>query len=124
MEEKVDILLVDDRPGNLVSLQATLDRPDYNLVLAESGPDALREVLKHDFAVVLLDVAMPGMDGFEMAALMKERDASKTTPIVFVSASAFDMDHVFRGYNVGAVDYLVKPLDPHAVRSKVSVFVE
>lgn len=123
-QEPVNILLVDDRPGNLLSLKALLQRPDYNLVLAESGPEALALVLRQDFAVILLDVAMPRMDGFETASVIKERDQSKLIPILFITASVYDMEHVFRGYTVGAVDYLRKPLDPHAVRAKVAVFVE
>jgi PAS domain S-box-containing protein len=120
----VNILLVDDRPNNLMSLKALLQRPDYNLVLASSGPEALALVLRQDFAVILLDVAMPKMDGFETAAIIKEREQSKLTPILFVTASVYDMEHVFRGYTVGAVDFLRKPIDPHAVRAKVAVFVE
>ena len=122
--ELVNILLVDDRPNNLMSMKALLQRPDYNLVLASSGPEALALVLRQDFAVILLDVAMPKMDGFETAAIIKEREQSKLTPILFVTASVYDMEHVFRGYTVGAVDYLRKPVDPHAVRAKVAVFVE
>ena len=123
-QEKVNILLVDDRPSNLLSLKALLERPDYNLVLAASGPEALALVLRQDFAVILLDVAMPRMDGFETASVIKERDQSKLIPILFITASVYDMEHVFRGYTVGAVDYLRKPVDPHAVRAKVAVFVE
>jgi PAS domain S-box-containing protein len=123
-QEPVSILLVDDRPSNLMSLQGLLQRPDYNLVLAGSGPEALALVLRHDFAAILLDVAMPRMDGFETASVIKERDQSKRIPILFITASVYDMEHVFRGYTVGAVDYLRKPVDPHAVRAKVAVFVE
>ena len=122
--DPVNILLVDDRPNNLLSLRALLQRPDYNLVLAGSGREALALVLRQDFAVILLDVAMPRMDGFETAAIIKEREQSKLIPILFITASVYDMEHVFRGYNVGAVDYLRKPVDPHAVRAKVAVFVE
>lgn len=122
--EPVNVLLVDDRPANLTALSAILDLPDTNLVLARSGPEALAQVLRHEFAVILLDVAMPGMDGFETASLLKERERSKSVPIIFVTASSYDLDRVFRGYEVGAVDYLFKPVEPFAVRSKVSVFVE
>jgi PAS domain S-box-containing protein len=122
--EPVNVLLVDDRPDNLTSLKALLTRPDYNVVLARSGPEALAQVLRQDFAVILLDVAMPGMDGFETASTIKEREQSKLIPIIFVTASVYDMEHIFRGYTVGAVDYLRKPVDPHAMRSKVEVFVE
>jgi PAS domain S-box-containing protein len=124
LSEPVNILLVDDRPGNLQALQATLARPDYRLILAHSGPEALRLVLREEVALILLDVAMPGMDGFETARIVKQREQSRSIPIIFVTASVHDMQHVFRGYTVGAVDYLRKPLDPFAVRSKVAVFVE
>ncbi len=122
--ERASILLVDDRPSNLTALVGVLRRPDYDLVLARSGSEALGQVLRGEFAVILLDVAMPGMDGFEVASLIKEREQSKLIPIIFITASVYDMEHIFQGYTVGAVDYLRKPLDPHALRSKVAVFVE
>ena len=122
--EPVDILIVDDRPSNVLSLAAMLQRPDYRIVTAESGYEALARVLERDFAVILLDVAMPGMDGFETASMIKQRERSSRIPIVFVTASTYDLDHVFRGYALGAVDYLRKPIDPHVVRAKVAVFVE
>jgi PAS domain S-box-containing protein len=122
--DPVDILLVDDQPGNLASLEAILRQPDYNLVLAHSGAEALALVLRQEFAVILLDVAMPEMDGFETAEIIREREQSRLIPIIFVTASVYEMEHLFRGYTVGAVDYLRKPLDPHAVRAKVAVFVE
>jgi PAS domain S-box-containing protein len=125
MADRTKILLVDDRPANLLSLRAVLaDRDDYELVSAASGEEALGCVLKADFAVILLDVAMPGMDGFETARLLKLRDKSSHIPIVFISASLYDAHHVYRGYTVGAVDYLKKPIDPHAVRAKVATFVK
>ncbi|MFT3764200.1 MAG: ATP-binding protein [Minicystis sp.] len=120
----VNILIVDDRPSNLLSVSAILERPDYNIVLARSGPEALAQVLRQDFAAILLDVAMPGMDGFETASIIKEREQSKLIPIIFITASVYDMEHIFQGYTVGAVDYLRKPVEPHAVRAKVAVFVE
>ncbi len=122
-DEKVKILLVDDRPSNLLALKSLLERPDYELVLAQSGDEALRALLRHDFAVILLDVAMPGMDGFETAALIKKRQRTREVPILFVTASVYDMQSIFQGYTVGAVDYLQKPIDPHQVRAKVAVFV-
>lgn len=122
--EPVDILLVDDRPSNLISLQAMLDRPDYRIATAGSGFEALARVLERDFAVILLDVAMPGMDGFETATLIKQRERSSKIPILFVTASIYDLDQVFRGYAVGAVDYLRKPVDATVVRAKVEVFVQ
>lgn len=123
-KEKVDILMVDDRPGNLLSLKGVLERPDYNLVSALSGEDALNLILRQDFAVILLDVAMPGMDGFEVASTIKQRERFKNIPIIFVTASVHHIEWIFKAYSVGAVDFLHKPLDPHAVRAKVAVFVE
>jgi CheY-like chemotaxis protein len=123
-DDRVSILLVDDRPSNLGALQAILLRPDYDLVLARSGQEALLAVLRHKVAVILLDVAMPGMDGFETAKLIKEREQSRLIPIIFVTASVYDLEHIFRGYTVGAVDYLRKPIDPYEVRAKVAVFAD
>ncbi|MEW5847821.1 MAG: ATP-binding protein [Myxococcota bacterium] len=120
----VNILVVDDRPANVRAIEAILDQPDYRIVPALSGEEALRQVLHQDFAVILLDVAMPGMDGFETAALIKQREASREIPIIFVTATVYEMEQVFHGYTMGAVDYLLKPLDPHALRAKVSVFVQ
>src|SRR5262245_19417734 len=122
--ERVNILLVDDRPSNHTSLEVILRRPDYNLVFAGGGDEALSHVLRTEFAVILLDVAMPGIDGFEAATIIKSREQSRLIPIIFITAAVFDMDHIFRGYDVGAVDYLRKPIDPHEVRAKVAVFVE
>ena len=123
-DDPINILLVDDVPANLMSLQGILEREDYTLLLARSGVEALDHVLRNEVALILMDVAMPGMDGFETAALIRDRESTKLVPIIFVTASVYDMEHVFRGYDVGAVDYLRKPVDSHAVRSKVSVFVE
>lgn len=123
-EQRVKILMVDDRPANLMSLRAILaDQPDYELVMASSGEEALDRVLRENFAVILLDVAMPQMDGFETARLIKQRERSCKIPIIFITASVYDMENIYRGYTVGAVDYLPKPVDPHAVRAKVDVFV-
>ena len=122
--EPVNILLVDDRPGNLAALVAILDRPEHRLVTASNGKEALAKILQDDFAVILLDVAMPEMDGFETASLIKQRERSANIPIIFVTASIYDLEHVFRGYSIGAVDYLRKPIEPHVVQAKVSVFVE
>jgi PAS domain S-box-containing protein len=123
-EEKVSILLVDDRPGNLASLKGVLERPDYELMLAHSGEEALLAILKREFAVILLDVAMPQMDGFEVARIIKQRERFKWIPIIFVTASIENIEWIFEAYRVGAVDFLGKPIDPHAVRAKVAVFVE
>jgi two-component system, sensor histidine kinase len=122
--DKVDILLVDDEPGNLLALEAILGGLGENLVKADSGMEALRQILAHDFAVILLDVRMPGMDGYETAALIRERAASHLTPIIFLTAyHKADVDMI-RGYSVGAVDYLFKPFDADILRTKVAVFVE
>ncbi|SIN77987.1 GAF domain-containing protein [Singulisphaera sp. GP187] len=123
-EEKVKILLVDDQPNNLFALEAILEGSDRTLVRAVSGEDALMRVLDHDFAAILMDVQMPGMDGFETAALIRERDRSKHTPILFLTAFESSELQVFKGYSLGAVDYLSKPVVPAVLRSKVSVFVE
>jgi PAS domain S-box-containing protein len=122
--EPVNILLVDDRPGNLLSLKGVLERPEYRLHLAQSGEEALRLILQHEFALIMLDVAMPKMDGFEVAAIVKQRSRFRTIPIIFVTASIQHIEWIFRAYSIGAVDFLQKPLDPHAVRAKVAVFVE
>jgi two-component system sensor histidine kinase/response regulator len=122
--DKVNILLVDDQPANLLALEAMLQGLDQTLIKAESGREALKWLLTHDFAVILLDVKMPDMDGFETAALIRLRDKSRDTPIIFLTAADKTHTEAVRGYAVGAVDYLVKPVVPEFVRSKVSVFVE
>jgi two-component system, sensor histidine kinase and response regulator len=124
VEDRVNILLVDDQPANLVALEAMLQGLGQNLIKAESGREALKWLLTHDFAVILLDVKMPDMDGFETAALIRQRDKSRHTPILFLTAADNTQTHAVRGYAVGAVDYLVKPVVPEFVRSKVAVFVE
>jgi two-component system, sensor histidine kinase and response regulator len=118
------ILLVDDKPENLLALEEVLRAPDRELHRAGSGNDALRLVLKHDFAVVLLDVEMPGMDGYETAQLMRSAERSKLVPIIFVTAGDRSEERVFRGYETGAVDFLYKPLNIHTLKCKVDVFVE
>jgi two-component system sensor histidine kinase/response regulator len=122
--DRASILLVDDQDVNLRLLEAILRGRDETLVKARSGPEALRALLERDFAVVLLDVQMPGMDGFETAQLVRERERSRHTPILFVTAIDRDAEHVRRGYLLGAVDYLFKPLDPDVLRAKVGAFVE
>lgn len=122
--ETATVLLVDDRYENLLALKAILDRPDYDLVFASSGEEALAAVLRRDVAVVLMDVAMPGLDGFETADLIRRRVTRHPVPIIFVTAFMADAQFVFRGYEAGAVDYLTKPLDMAAVRAKVAVFVD
>ena len=122
-EPKANILMVDDHPENLVALEAILDRLGQNLVRATSGTEALRCLLNQDFAVILLDVQMPGMDGFETATLIRQRARSAHTPIIFITAINRSDNHVSRGYSLGAVDYLFKPIEPEILISKVAVFV-
>lgn len=122
-QEAVKILLVDDKPENLVALEAVLEGPGHQLIKAQSGKAALRACLEHEFAAILLDVKMPDMDGFETAAMIREREQSKDTPIIFLTALKSE-EHLFRGYYMGAVDYLYKPIVPEVLRSKVSVFVD
>ncbi len=121
---KADVLLVDDESKNLLALRALLEPLGQHLVTARSGQEALRLVLKHDFAVIVLDVRMPGMDGFETARFIRERARSRHIPIIFLTGVSREMESAFRGYEVGAVDYLMKPIVPEVLRSKVSVFVE
>ncbi|HEY9473982.1 MAG TPA: response regulator [Mycobacteriales bacterium] len=124
MTDTVNILIVDDRTENLVALEAILGSLDHNLVRARSGEDALRALLTHQFALILLDVSMPGMDGFETAARIKRREKTRDIPIIFLTGMSNEPNHAFRGYAVGAVDYLAKPFDPWVLRTKVSVFVD
>jgi CheY-like chemotaxis protein len=118
------ILLVDDRPENLLALEAILSVFDHELVRASSGEEALKALLTDDFAVILLDVSMPGMDGLETAAHIKRRDRTRDVPIIFLTAVHPDAEHAFRGYSAGAVDYVSKPFDPWVLRAKVAVFVD
>ena len=124
MEPKVNILLVDDKLENLLALEAILEKLGENLVRATSGEEALRCLLNQDYAVILLDVQMPGMDGFETATLIRNRGRSRHTPIIFLTAFSSSDQMLFKGYALGAVDYLLKPLDPNILTSKVTVFVE
>lgn len=123
-EDKVNILLVDDRPANLLALETVLGDLGQNLVRANSGTDALRCVLRQDFAAILLDVQMPQMDGFETATMIRERERSRHTPIIFLTAVSESELEVFKGYSVGAVDYIFKPFVPEILRAKVIVFVD
>jgi two-component system, sensor histidine kinase and response regulator len=123
-DDRVNILLVDDQPANLVALEAMLQGLNQNIIKARSGREALKWLLTHDFGVILLDVKMPEMDGFETASLIRQRDKSRHTPILFLTAADDMRTQAMRGYEVGAVDYLVKPVVPEFVRSKVAVFVE
>jgi PAS domain S-box-containing protein len=119
-----NILLVDDRPENLLALEAILEPLGQTLISANSGEDALRRLLHHDVALILLDVQMPELDGFETARLIKQRERTSHVPIIFVTAISKEEEQVFRGYSAGAVDYVFKPFDPDVLRSKVSVFIE
>ncbi len=118
------ILMVDDRPENLAAMGHVLRYLDAELFEARSGNEALSLTLHHDFALVLLDVRMPDMNGFEVASFMRDHDATRGIPIIFVTASSKDEQHVFEGYEMGAVDYLLKPITPEVLTSKVSVFLE
>jgi CheY-like chemotaxis protein len=124
MSDKARILLVDDRPENLVALEAILSTLDYGLVRARSGDEALKALLTDEFAVILLDVSMPGMDGFETATHIKRREKTRDVPIIFLTAVSNEPHQAFRGYAAGAVDYIAKPFDPWVLRAKVSVFVD
>src|SRR5580658_4265472 len=123
-EATVDILLVDDQPANLLALEAVLESLGQNLVKAHSGEEALRHLIQKDFAVILLDVLMPGMNGFETAALIRQRDRSRHMPIIFLTAGGKTETEMFQGYAVGAIDYLLKTIRPAILRSKVLVLAD
>jgi CheY-like chemotaxis protein len=118
------ILLVDDRAENLLALEAILTSLDQELIFARSGEAAVEAVLADEFAVILLDVVMPGMDGFETAAQIKQRGRTPNGPIIFLTAAGAEPELAFRGYAAGGVDYISKPFDPWVLRAKVSVFVD
>ncbi|MEA2222457.1 MAG: hypothetical protein QOH83_833, partial [Solirubrobacteraceae bacterium] len=124
MNTDTAILLVDDHEENLLALAAILEPTSYRLVKARSGDEALKAVLQGDFAAILMDVQMPGLDGFQTAELIRTRERTRSVPIIFVTAISKAPEHVFRGYGAGAVDYLFKPVDPVVLRSKVEVFGE
>ena len=123
-DRRVKLLLVDDRPENLLALQAILEPLGQTLVLAHSGEEALKCVLQHEFACILLDVQMPEMNGFDAAQIIKSRERSRYIPIIFLSAINKEDSYVFKGYSMGAVDYVFKPFNPDVLRSKVAVFVD
>lgn len=123
-ELKANVLLVDDRPENLLAMESILADLGQNLIQAGSGREALRFLLDEDFALILLDVQMPGLNGFELAELIRERERTQRTPIIFISATSKDEQYVFKGYSLGAVDYLTKPFEPEILRSKVRFFTE
>ncbi len=124
MNRIVNILVVDDRPEGVMAVQAVLHDPSYNVVTAASGNEALRHLLAQDFAVILMDVQMPIMNGFETAQVIKTREKTRDIPIIFMSAINQDEVYVYQGYKVGAVDYIMKPFDPFVLQSKVGIFVE
>ena len=123
-DHRANVLIVDDLPENLLALNALIRQDDRVIFQASNGDDALALLLQHEFALAILDVQMPGMNGFELAELMRGTEKTRSIPIVFVSAAGKELNYAFKGYETGAVDFLYKPLDVDAVRSKVNVFVE
>ncbi|MFC4947561.1 response regulator [Pseudonocardia sp. GCM10023141] len=124
MRRTARVLAVDDRKENLLALQAILEGLPIEMVSVTSGEDALKRLLVEDYAVILLDAHMPGMDGFETAGHVKQRERTRHIPILFLTAVDYDPHLAFRGYQAGAVDYITKPFDPWVLRSKVAVFVD
>ncbi|MCW8801624.1 MAG: response regulator, partial [Desulfobacter sp.] len=122
--KKISILAVDDRPENLLALENLLESPELEIVKAGSGDEALSKTIDHEFALILLDVQMPGMDGYETAELLRSVKKTSKIPIIFVTAANKEDHHVFKGYESGAVDYLLKPLEPVILTSKVKIFIE
>src|SRR5437016_7142823 len=122
--EKINILLVDDRRENLLALEGILKSLDENLIKASSGVEALKYLLRNDVAVILLDVEMPDMDGFQTATLIRDREKTRHTPIIFLTAISKSDIHVSQGYSLGGVDYIFKPFAPDVLKSKVSAFVQ
>src|SRR6267378_2646936 len=122
--EKINILLVDDRRENLLALEGILKSLNENLVKASSGSEALKYLLRNEVAVILLDVEMPDMDGFQTATLVREREKTRHTPIIFLTAISKSDVHVSQGYSLGGVDYIFKPFAPDVLKSKVSAFVQ
>jgi CheY-like chemotaxis protein len=119
--EKSNILLVDDRPENLLALESVLEEMNCNIFKATSGQEALRLGLKHDFDLALLDVQMPEMDGFELAKLMQGKEKTKDIQIIFISAISKEQKYIQKGYDAGAINYLFKPIDPDELKRKVNV---
>src|SRR5438552_2865632 len=124
VETPINILLVDDEPKNLLVLETILDSPEYHLTKAQSGEEALTALLTDDFALLVLDIQMPGLSGLELAQLIKERKKTQYIPIIFLTAHYSGDEDVLQGYTAGAVDYLTKPVNPAILRSKVAVFVD
>jgi signal transduction histidine kinase len=123
-DHPISLLLVDDRPENLLALEAVLEGEGYTFVRATSGDQALKHIMRTDFALILLDVQMPGMTGFDTARIIKEREKTRDIPIIFLSAVGRDERFIYEGYRLGAVDYLTKPFDPGILKAKVAVFAE
>src|SRR5215203_640671 len=123
-EAPVNVLLVDDRPDNLLVMETILAELNQNLICATSAREALKFLLTEAVALILLDVQMPGLSGFDFAELIRERERTQHTPIIFVSANSVDEQYVFKGYSLGAVDYLTKPLQPEILKSKVIFFTK
>ena len=123
IKKTTKLLIVDDLPENLRALSKIIESKDREIFQATSGEEALTLLLDHEFALAILDVMMPEMNGFELAELMRSTERTRHTPIVFVSASGRELNYIFQGYETGAVDFLYKPLDVAAVKSKVNVFV-
>src|ERR1700745_866119 len=125
LKSDAKILLVDDREDNLFSIEAILEKDNYKIVKANSGREALKVLLRQqDFSLILMDVQMPELNGFETAAIIYERDKLKNIPIIFITAFSYDEDYIFKGYKTGGVDYIYKPIKPELLRMKVSVFVD
>src|SRR3954451_2449234 len=124
MNTPINILIVDDEPKNLTVLETILDDPSYRLIRAESADQALLALVVEEFALLILDIRMPGMTGFELAQMIKERKKTARVPIIFLTAYYNEDQHMLEGYGTGAVDYLHKPVNPAILRSKVAVFAE
>src|SRR4051794_5891205 len=122
-DDKVNILVVDDLPEKILAMELILEELGENVISVRSGREALRQLLVYDFAVILLDVNMPDMDGFETAALIRQRKRSAHTPIIFITAFSDEM-HAAQGYSLGAVDFILAPVIPEVLRTKVAVFVD
>lgn len=123
-ESPIDILLVDDREDGLMALEAVLASKEYNLIRASSGMEAIARLYERDFALVLLDVQMPDMNGFDTAKIIRSHESSKNVPIIFITAINKDTPHIYEGYQSGAVDYIFKPFDPYVLKAKVRIFAE